>query len=79
MSKNRVDERVCELWQDKDQSPFGLKSLSAHRFLESTALTRGLFHRVVCYMFQRHSVDSLHRGSLGYTGLHAMPHLSCHV
>ena len=58
MSKNGVDERVCELWQDKDQSPFGLKSLSAHRFLESTALRRGLFHGVVCYMFQRHSVDS---------------------
>ena len=79
MSKNRVDVRVCELWQDKDQSPFGLKSLSAHRFLESTALARGLSYMVVCYMFQRHSVDSLHRETLGYTGLHSTPHISIHV
>jgi len=36
-----------KLWQDKDQSPFGLKSLSAHRFLESTDFRRGLSIRVV--------------------------------
>jgi len=59
-----------KLWQDKDQSPFGLKSLSAHRFLESTDFRRGLSIGVVSFYLQRLSVDSLHQTSLSYTGIH---------